>query len=298
VHRWTDDRHLEVNGTRFFLMGAGGSGGDDDAFSLFKPRFMVEEYLRRATEFEGCRVFEAGIFRGGSTAFLATLLDPHKLVAIDLNPTRNRWLDQWLDERGQADRVKMFHGVDQADRAAIGKILDDEFGSEPLDLVIDDASHRLTPTLKTFNLMFPRLRKGGLYIIEDWSSHLTWFRVFATRPELLTRALEARPELLRAKMREEPELASRISENPELARLMQEGAAADDAADGSEIGPDHGYEKQMWRLILRIVMASGGYRDVVPDIHIQQGFAALHRGTADLDPETFDIADWLLQESV
>ena len=38
-----------------------------------------------------------------------------------------------------------------------------------LDLVIDDASHLYTETKKSFEILFPLLKAGGLYVIEDWS---------------------------------------------------------------------------------------------------------------------------------
>lgn len=41
-------------------------------------------------------------------------------------------------------------------------------GGEPIDIVIDDASHALALTRASFNLAFPYLKAGGLYIIEDW----------------------------------------------------------------------------------------------------------------------------------
>jgi hypothetical protein len=44
-----------------------------------------------------------------------------------------------------------------------------EFGSTPLDLVIDDASHFVDETRTAFNTLFPHLRPGGAYVIEDWA---------------------------------------------------------------------------------------------------------------------------------
>jgi hypothetical protein len=46
-------------------------------------------------------------------------------------------------------------------------IIATEFGAMPLDLVSDDASHLLRETRASFNALFPRLRSGGEYIIED-----------------------------------------------------------------------------------------------------------------------------------
>ncbi len=65
--------------------------------------------------------------------------------------------------------VKPHWGVDQADVERVGGILDAEIGKTPIDLVIDDASHLLEPTRATFDAVFPRLRPGALYVIEDWS---------------------------------------------------------------------------------------------------------------------------------
>ena len=39
----------------------------------------------------------------------------------------------------------------------------------PLDLVIDDASHLYGPTKASFEALFPLLREGGVYVIEDWA---------------------------------------------------------------------------------------------------------------------------------
>ncbi len=44
----------------------------------------------------------------------------------------------------------------------------ENFGDQPLDLVIDDCSHMYEMTKSSLNTLLPRLREGGLYVIEDW----------------------------------------------------------------------------------------------------------------------------------
>jgi SAM-dependent methyltransferase len=45
--------------------------------------------------------------------------------------------------------------------------IEKNFIGKKFDVVIDDGSHQLTHQLKSFNLLKDRMRKGGLYIIED-----------------------------------------------------------------------------------------------------------------------------------
>jgi hypothetical protein len=70
--------------------------------------------------------------------------------------------------RSAADRLKTYWGIDQADRQALCEIVGREFDGA-LDLVIDDASHAYEPTRASFETLFPYLRPGGFYIIEDWA---------------------------------------------------------------------------------------------------------------------------------
>ncbi len=42
------------------------------------------------------------------------------------------------------------------------------------DIIIDDASHINTYTIKSFQILFPLLRKSGIYVIEDLSMACRW----------------------------------------------------------------------------------------------------------------------------
>jgi hypothetical protein len=64
--------------------------------------------------------------------------------------------------------VRPYYGTSQAAGDAIAPVLRENFGSSMLDLVVDDASHELDFTRRSFNMLFPLLRPGGLYVIEDW----------------------------------------------------------------------------------------------------------------------------------
>ena len=68
-------------------------------------------------------------------------------------------------------RIKIFKGG-QTDVKFLNKLCSD-IGD--LDIVIDDGSHVNSHVIQTFNILFPKLKDGGIYVIEDtqtsyWSS--------------------------------------------------------------------------------------------------------------------------------
>ena len=56
-----------------------------ERFCLRKPRAEVERYERFLAGRRADAVFELGIYDGGSTAFIAQLAEPGKLIAVDIN---------------------------------------------------------------------------------------------------------------------------------------------------------------------------------------------------------------------
>jgi predicted O-methyltransferase YrrM len=168
--RW-DGSTLELNGVEFEagMHEYAEWNRDHDRFLLLKPRALIELYEQfwrgRPTP---RRVLELGAWEGGSAAFWFEAFAPDKHVAVDLITRKDsELLKSYVASRGVADRLKTYWGVDQGDRRRLREIVDSEFGGE-IDLVIDDASHLYEPTKASFDELFPRLRPGGLYVIEDW----------------------------------------------------------------------------------------------------------------------------------
>jgi SAM-dependent methyltransferase len=112
-------------------------------------------------------LFELGIWQGGSPLFYSMATDAKKVVALDLAP-RTPALDEIIARRRLGDKLKLHFEVSQDNHWAVQQIMDTEFGGEKLDLVIDDASHLYWPSRTSFEIIFPRLREGGIYVIEDW----------------------------------------------------------------------------------------------------------------------------------
>jgi hypothetical protein len=92
-----------------------------------------------------------------------------KLVGVDITKREDsEYFKRYVNSKNLGERIKVVWDTDQADARRLREIVETEF-IEPLDLVFDDASHIYEPTKSTFETVFPFLRAGGLYIIEDWA---------------------------------------------------------------------------------------------------------------------------------
>ena len=72
-------------------------------------------------------------------------------------------LDIYNKSALQEKRIKIFCGS-QVDEKFLVRVVE-EIGS--IDIIIDDGSHINNHVITTFNLLFPKLNDGGVYVIED-----------------------------------------------------------------------------------------------------------------------------------
>lgn len=63
----------------------------------------------------------------------------------------------------QEDRIYIFQGS-QNDEAFLNDI-SDRLG--PFDIIIDDGSHVNSDIITSFKVLFPKLKSGGIYVVED-----------------------------------------------------------------------------------------------------------------------------------
>ena len=164
--------------------------GEEAGFVLGK----TERQLAKLEEFlAGTAIdtmLELGIWRGGSVAYFAELLKPRRLVAIEIGIPAAK-LERWIDERGARGRIRTYYGTDQADGDRLRRICREAILPDPLDLIVDDASHELERTRASFNTLFRYLRPGGIYMIEDWA----WGERFGGLEDQLDPRLKGTPPL-------------------------------------------------------------------------------------------------------
>jgi predicted O-methyltransferase YrrM len=164
---WENGTDFAVNGCRFtmdYQHGGSQIKSERERFLLMKAPNFLEHYTSLDPK-ECRRVLELGVYQGGSFVFLDQLLRPEKISAIELTSTPVAALDQYV--ANMEGRGRIHYGTSQDDVEALRNIVRQDFGGE-LDVVVDDASHWYKQTKASFQTLFPLLRPGGMYIIEDW----------------------------------------------------------------------------------------------------------------------------------
>jgi len=164
--RWTSDTEFTLDGVRYSAMAR---QAEPDRLTIYKKRPEIERYEALLRDTTPRTILELGVFGGGSTALITQLAQPTKLVALEIKDARLLVLDAFIQKLGLDHIVSVYYGVDQADTTRLAQIVRNEFAGVPLDLVVDDASHLFDETRASFNALFPYLRPGGSYIVEDWS---------------------------------------------------------------------------------------------------------------------------------
>lgn len=100
---------------------------------------------------------EIGVQNGGSLEVARKLFGPKaKIAGVDIDPACRR-----LETAGVADKVVI---GSQVDEGCIEEVL--RFMPE-IDILIDDGSHVQAHMIMSFIRLFPSIREGGVYVIED-----------------------------------------------------------------------------------------------------------------------------------
>lgn len=122
------------------------------------------DFYRRLTPRDTRNIFEIGMYEGGSLVLWDKLFRPDCLVGLDRRARPIEPLEQY---RAGRPHIHTYYARGQDAPGAI--MAARAHFKKGIDLVIDDASHLYEETRKTFENIFPLVRPGGLYIIEDWA---------------------------------------------------------------------------------------------------------------------------------
>ncbi|WP_375424543.1 class I SAM-dependent methyltransferase [uncultured Friedmanniella sp.] len=122
-----------------------------------KYEHYYDVYHRHLSKFRGRKivVVEFGVHMGGSAQMWREYFGADVMIyGIDITPECKRWETPWF---------KVFVG-DQSDRAFLAEIAA-EIG--PIDVLIEDGGHRPEQQIATFEIFYPKVKPGGVFLIED-----------------------------------------------------------------------------------------------------------------------------------
>jgi hypothetical protein len=115
---------------------------------------VLYEQLFEARRQEPLNLLEIGVSGGASMRSWYEYLPHATITGIDKAPT--------CAERAN-DRTTIFIG-NQSDREFIDRVVKH---TGPLDIVIDDGSHKQIDQQTSFEALWPHVKRGGVYVIED-----------------------------------------------------------------------------------------------------------------------------------
>ena len=169
---WLNDNGLSIDNVHYRLemdtkeLQEGKS--TNNIFLLGKSKKMVDRVINFARDLKSGKILEIGILQGGSVALYDQIFNPNKIVAIEYMSTPVESLEKYIKLNNRLNAIKPYYGVNQSDAVALKTMLDHEFPESDLDIVFDDGAHLYDETKAAFNSIFPYMKHGGLYCIEDW----------------------------------------------------------------------------------------------------------------------------------
>ena len=132
------------------------------------PHGYFPDYLKLAAALgPSATVCELGVLYGESLVMWQHLFPSGRVIGVDRDENA-----QWPD--GTARII-----AEQDDPALQDKVR--EHAPDGCDLIIDDASHRGRQTAAAFAQLWPLVRPGGYYVVEDWAD--LWVFPEWPRPE-------------------------------------------------------------------------------------------------------------------
>jgi hypothetical protein len=117
----------------------------------------TEIYGKYIPQNNSCKVLEIGIWHGDSIRMWNEYNSNIELYAVDIDPKIYEYLNG-------SEKFKLYLG-DQSDETFMCNILSES--DNDIDFVIDDGSHNHDDILNSFKFLFPKMKKGSTYFIED-----------------------------------------------------------------------------------------------------------------------------------
>ena len=112
----------------------------------------IYNYYFNTIKDKNLNIFEIGVETGESLRMFSDYFNKSNIVGLDIE-----------NKDYNIERVEIFCG-DQSDKKILNRIIEKY---KTFDVIIDDGSRKNKDVINSFNHLFPYLKFGGLYVIED-----------------------------------------------------------------------------------------------------------------------------------
>lgn len=129
----------------------------DGAYGHYYTRYY-EKYFEGLRD-KSIRLLEVGFYHGSSARMWEEYFPRANLYFVDINENFFRVYGNNLSER-----CKMYV-ANQGSESSLRQFLSEAGGD--FDIIIDDGSHKNKHQIISFETLFPCLKPGGVYVIED-----------------------------------------------------------------------------------------------------------------------------------
>jgi hypothetical protein len=146
-----------------------GAGSTASEFRIHKSAEAIRDFPRLRDVLRFRNILQLTGNDIGSVALTSLVGAPTKIAAVSTQDESIEALAEFARRRGIVDQISIHPNVGVDDIGRLTQIVEDEFGSGGLEVVLDDVSERLETGERAFAALFPRLAPGGSYLIERWS---------------------------------------------------------------------------------------------------------------------------------
>jgi hypothetical protein len=128
---------------------------DKKIIHKWKHYFPIYERHFKDFVYKPVTLIEIGCGQGGSLQMWKRYFGPHaRIIGIDINPECKTFED---------DQIEVHIGPQQ-DPQFLQSVLS-EVGAP--DIIVDDGSHVMSHITSSFQFLYPRMTKNGVYLVED-----------------------------------------------------------------------------------------------------------------------------------
>lgn len=122
---------------------------------------FYEKYFQKFKNKENLNILEIGSLRGAATASFYYYFNKPLITCVDINPFQIQIFSK---------NIRSIY-IDTRSNEVLNNLCN--YLNQEFDIIIDDGSHNVRDQIISLNVFFKKIKKNGIYVIEDSSQYLS-----------------------------------------------------------------------------------------------------------------------------